>query len=1719
MDNNNTPIDISPITPQEDPFEVDNSEATTAAPSSPETLDSRSFKIKYGLGDIIQKSRDQIYADLQNGDEPDMRERMAGEIDKRKSAALEDTIKQATANKGMPLTQEEVGGLTDIIKNLSQTTDPQTVFEEAYGKQFIGELENTAARNPDNILTDAQQKYPEQVAAELLNNSSMVAKRELLLTKLQNVNDEIKAQGWLGWGFDQAKSMLPGYTDTQLRQNIDSVGVFKGLGLGENLEAQRTALLRMTPTEMKATVDKVVDSLNNGVAGGNPALAASWLQAMVGGDSTDILFHDLSVPMDAAGLGIGKGALKVGKGIVSKIVGKEDAQLLSDTAKAAKDMAQASADPSVSKSTIEAASGDLKQSAITRAVSDAVADAHQATDATKRGLESLSSVHRTDLQKAIANPGRFGQDIVNRIEEMYDAVGPIMQKAAEIGKVERLPEVMSNEVAVRSIVDSMKDTYKGLRNSIIDVSKPYKENLAGNWFVDFYMGHNDGTYFTQRSVAENFIKFHGLNDASIEEGASIAATKVGKAERSIRDSLQLAKDTVEKIDKRIAENKYATDARRQKDLETKSFLTDEAIPNYEKKLSNTLTQKATVEQQGLGYYIKITKPVNETDDAVRDVIAATTNTKVPENSISSFLNAWGLGKYRTPEDTLSKADRANRLIATYNPSELTSLLRKNSPNIQRLATVKPKFTNSRQKWEDFQRVIEQGQELWDVNTKKKGYFFESPDELESAYMSWFKRMPDEDEVLAYFEFKRNMEIDRAFRNIAEHRNQSRVGAETHKVISTDPEGKSFPTPEFSGVTRKVLGGSKSNVAIIGDKYGFEKVKSLASMSTKDKEKLQELIDNGTFKLIEIYNPELRPLNGYGAIDDSRIRYVLAKTVETRDLDWNHVPRRGGGHVEYDYKYYIKQAKMKFDKISGDNWYEGDTTVMPVQVYKMGADFAKKLDAVRKLLKDKQEDAAKNYSNKNLHIPWETVQSWFKGELQPDGKWSGARLSLHEPIQVVEKNRSIASMSDELERRYKNFRNGEKEGSLARQNRVEFSQERDSGDVFTIENKGTADNPLYNIVPAAKVDPITVLNRGLNKIAKSNFMDDYKTMSVEHWLQQAGKYLNASQSEIRHSPFYYFQEAKFLPGTDPIIKGQLETAKFHIQQLIGQPSDTAQKLQRVSQKLADAAYSKLGPDSKLVNEWDLGKLRDPFKLLRSLTYHVKMGLFNIPQFIVQAGNYSNILGIAGYRYAAPGTLGAQLHFWSRLNSSPELIDLFDRMASRFNLPGTSHWRPGEFKEAFEEFKKTGFGNVGGEYAALDDPMNQKVITQGVDTFLDASTMFVRGGEQNSRYGAWYTAFKEFRDKKPFGKLTEQDRSDILQRADLLNINMSRASSSALHSGVMSIPTQFLTYQIRLFELFVSNRITPKERFRMFYTNSLLYGMPMGVGLTGIPAAGYIRQKMMENGYVVGDNFFSTAAMEGVLSAIGAIVTGKGDPSAGTWFDFGDRLGNKGLEFLGGVNRADKTFLDIAGGPAYSIIKGTVEQSDGFLNAMMNLVRPDSELFPLAPEDFIDLLKEISSVNSFYRTLAILNTGRFISKKESWLADATPFQAVFAGLTSFKDQRINDIQTLRAAAESQKEYEKEIEKRFLQEYRRAVVAGKNNDEGQATTYFKRAKAVLAIGGYPEDKISSLVSRAANDNKSVLDRVTFDFYTKKPDKVQGVDALARTQKVKEKQQGITE
>lgn len=77
---------------------------------------------------------------------------------------------------------------------------------------------------------------------------------------------------------------------------------------------------------------------------------------------------------------------------------------------------------------------------------------------------------------------------------------------------------------------------------------------------------------------------------------------------------------------------------------------------------------------------------------------------------------------------------------------------------------------------------------------------------------------------------------------------------------------------------------------------------------------------------------------------------------------------------------------------------------------------------------------------------------------------------------------------------------------------------------------------------------------------------------------------------------------------------------------------------------------------------------------------------------------------------------------------------------------------------------------------------------------------------------------------------------------------------------------------------------------------------------------------------------------------------------------------------------------------------------------------------------------------------------------------------------------------------------------------------DDPDMAKKYFTRAQAWLVLGGYREDRINSLIAKALEDNKSVLDKVDFDFYLRKaPDATKETlrNAFQRTQAIQEGKQ----
>lgn len=1654
------PVD-SPPTSALSPLSIDPQTAIENRVSS-QVAELRSFKAYYGLGDILQKSRSDIYDGMVNGDEPAMRQQAAATINSRKIQATEDAIQKYAQNKGGALSIGDVDYLHNAIDSMKQQEDPNSIFETAYSREYFRALDRSGERNQSTFLLQAKDTNPAQTEQAMQAGQMVMSQREFAQKLYDQADDAEQRQGWGGYTWDIAKGFIPGNLDYTYRGINPEVGKLSGgLLLGTNMEEQAKNVM-MTP-DFKTFTQRAQGMFDQVMSSSGPSAAKTFAHTLMGMSTSDVYLNNVLPLADYATFG------SAAKGAVTGVKSALGLGLKQDVNRGVRTMLKAVENAEPSPGNILAATGDNVQAGILKATSSLVLN-----DVEKQSAEALTSDMQAALAQRAAAPGRGGQELVNRIlESAQNRMTNFLDLVAGVQKVERLPEMLASETATRVLNEEVKGQFPWMSGRIQDVLPAFKDRISNTWYKPVVIGDEDGAYFFSRQTAENFAERYGLDKNAI---------KATDKEVALGPTESISKEEV---------------ARREEEL---ARMADDG---------GSIPDKPYIKQQGVGFYIQKNIPIDETTGRIRTLIEDEANrpgskTYTPNN----FVNAIA-GWFRTPEDTLSLANRQNRLISTVSPSAYIDFMQENAKDIR--ALVGWRNLGNKQRWNDFSRIIKLGTELPDKNGLR-GRFFESPHELEEAYQTHIGRLPDEKEVRAYFAFSDAMEFDRMFRNIAEHRNQLRLGVQSHEIFTLGEDGKARAgSGTFSAVERNHLPGGVGNIAIMGNKIGEEKVMSLQHMDTTMRNTIKDGLNDGTIRILEVYAPENKPLKGFGNIGDVRVRYVAARQVEDNPLEWNHIPQRGGGHIVYDYDHYLKQAMIEKETVGSQvqHIYTGDKTVAAVGIRALGNDFAKKLNDVRGLIKDGNLVAAQEYTEQHLHVSWPKVRDWFVESRNEQGQIIRPALNLDEPVMVVPKGKQISQLDNSLENRYENFFDGTRSGSLSRQFQVEFSGQRDAEGLQALVDKGSKANPLYAMEDAAIVDPIAMMNRALTRIVHTNTMDDYKIFAVEHWIAEAKPYLEDGAT-VQHSPFWHFNNPIWKSGAkgSEIVR-QLETQQKQILSLVGTPSATDSFLNSAAQKLMDATYNRFGMKGILLDpKTVLPILKDPARFIRSVVFHTTLGMFNLPQFLVQSMNYVNILGIAGPRYAMSGSLAAQLHFWSSINADTKIIAHLDTMASKFRMPGVAEWKPGEFTEARNEMMKTGWGNIGREVSTLDDVASEKLINNLGKDFLDAGGIFFRGGERNARYGAWYTAFKEWRDKNPTAILGDADRADILTRADTLNINMTRASSSMLHQGVLSIPTQFYAYQLRLTELLLSKRLTNIEKIRLVGANAAMYGIPTGLGVTGIPFTDNLRKYALENGYVVGDNFLTSLAMEGIPSSLLALTTGN-------WYNVADRYGNKGFDQITSVQRTDKSMLDILGGAAYSKLKDAWGSTDGFRAAIMSAFRDDGKFFPVTIEDMSDIFRGISSVNQGMRLAAAVNIGKWMSRKDTYLTDVTPMNAIFQSITGMQSQNVADVTRKTTSLQDQKALYEEAEKQFTQEFQRFAQAHKDNDPDAARKSMIRGLAWLNIAGYPRDKFMSLVSRAAGNNRSLVDSVDWSFYIQNaPDdsQVQRMKAFQTVQRQKQ-------
>lgn len=1558
----------------------------------------RSAKANYGLGGVVDKTYDDYYKAITNGQEYNVRSEVASQMDIQRYIHLQDQI-TAAARQG------DTENISNAVKG-NTPTDPKSIFEDAFSVKFVNSIYNVGG--PENSwFEDAQRQIPEEVRSDAQDASVYSSKIEYLRTLREDVQAEADQQSWLGWGVDQLKSLTQFYPEAKLRGLQGGVEGFKGLG--SNLEEQALIRLRQPYGDFKTNITNDIAKLRKD----NPQLALQYLDAMIGQSSSEKNLNNaftlMAIPDIATGLGLAK------KAIVGSVLRTQTRTAFKDVIKQV-----ANAEKRPIEVAAADATGNLDEAAVKQASVDATKDIAGKGNPVKETVEQLPDLIRVDIPAMESRPGRFGQEIVNRIKEASGSFKERLISTIEnIQKVERISSPQASEEAVRAIKEDIRGQYRGMDNTILNISDPIHDTTTNTYHVQVNTGTANAQMFGTAEDAFGHAQLNGLSGYQIKP-------------------------------------------------------------------------------DGFGYYLQFKKPLNETTNAVRDYLLATKISQTPDSWLNAFTS-W----LRTPEETMSFEQRMNRKIATYAPSELMKVAKETAGEIQKLAKWTIPGTPRVKRWNDFERILKSARDDIHPDTGEKGYFVRSPGELEEKYMKLVGRLPEKQEIEAYFAFTRIVEMDYALRNLQAYKFASRVGAEQHQIWTIGADGKRINSGFFNGVNRKLFPGGEDTVLVVGDKVGQEKLYIGGhGPDSKALKKLREEVETGERKVVEVHAPENRPLQGFGKkVGDARVRYVIVRSgsAESKPLSLQQIPRREGGHFDYDYEHYVKQANIRPERI-GDQfkvWYEGDTTVMPISVRSMGVDVARKLDAVREAIKAKDMVAAEAHA-KSLGIPFNDVKGWFFPKKDKKGIIQPPKLNLDEPFRVVPQNKSIIDLDKDIEKRYMNnkigttyLNDGTKRGSINQQYQIAYTGQRDSHDVFTLNNTGTHQNPLYALEQAKLVDPIPSMNRAISKITQSTFMDDYKIQAIEHWLREASTFLKAEDSELRYSPFYHFQHPEFKGGVDMKDKSQLMANWHKINQFTGIASSTNAMLHSASQALADSVYNKFGPKGlKIIPTWALAdKDYDPIRWTRSVVFNMKMGLFSVPQFLVHAMTYVNVMGIAGPVRSGQGALGAMLHMWGSLNRSPAILDHLDNIASKMGI-----FKPGEWKEANAELLKTGFINEAGEYALRDDLYSNKVVSSGTHSVLESGQMFFRGGVRSLRAGSWYTAYKEWRELNPTGAITNLERGKILERADILSHNMTRASNSMLHTGIMSIPAQFYTYFLRLAELTMGSRLTGAERARLLGVNMLAFGIPTALGITGLPFDTMLRKAAQDNGYVVGDNFLNDLMTNGIPAAVGAIITGNSDPHKGIWFNVADRYGPKGMQMLDDALNRDKSIWEWMGGAMYSTLANEWAQSSGLRMAAMSGLKGDGKAFPFHVDDVLDLLKEVASVNYAFRAIGMASTGRLLSKNETLLKDNTSVgEAMLSFFTGLSDQKVGDEYTKATTRKEEKAFMQYVGNKFEEEFKRGLREGNNNNPEQAKRFFTRAFQYLEQFGYPEEKRASLIAEASKDDEALIDRMDWEYYLK--------------------------
>jgi hypothetical protein len=1109
------------------------------------------------------------------------------------------------------------------------------------------------------------------------------------------------------------------------------------------------------------------------------------------------------------------------------------------------------------------------------------------------------------------------------------------------------------------------------------------------------------------------------------------------------------------------------------------FRSEAEAQNFASKMYRLPSGSYTIKNEAGNFFIRLTKTIDETDPRIADARIMT------ENATPTNLANVIIGALRSNTYLVSKENARWRHVATYGANAVLS----------RLAAVAEPLAKLGKNEAARLKDILDGER---VRVSNGANPMRTVAEFEQEYSTRFSSLPTDNEIAAWSTYRTIADYAWAMDNVSVYRDKARLGIE-QKSIGFSRLGEDgrwhYVNSDFFEAR------SVENLPTTQEPYGVmwmdvETGRMQFAVSDRNPfhhESLAKALAADNHRVLQVANPRdpvlkgMLDAKGESLARGEPVHYVIVRDIKTKPLNPLQVPYSADLPFHDTGGFFVKQARAHKTGF-GRRVLDGDTVVQRTASNAEGRTLVDAYEQGRQMVR-----AALSSSNANLshvtafvqaHLPFASARDFIKMFRGAPGAPDDAPFDLDTPFVLTASGQRSGDV-----RTYDSMWDDGAElvnPDLSSHNLDNFVTQN-----VGTNKLGTQQTPIVGVNAAATIDPYTVIARAGERLARARFYDDYVHRSVEDWLHEHADTMNVNPAVLSANPMRFFQEPVWRTDYQDRTKmAAAQQSRRAILQMLGQDTQESKIWKWVRQKTVDQIFRARGiKASNIAEAWAFTRRDDPIAIARAGVFHARLGLFNVVQFPLQGSAIVHAAAIDGNPLRA---VQAQFAYWGmRMRGLSEVNPkaqghLTKRVSAALGVSETV------LDEMYEAWRRSGMGIVSGEYGSLDDYLNPKMFfgKGKVGKALNAGTFFFKEGNNWHRGTAFATAFLRWRHFNPEARVDNRALKEIVDRADLMYINMARDSNARWQQGFPSVASTFFAYHARMAEQLLGFRLTSAEKLRLMGTYSLMWGVPIGTvgAAVGVfwPAGEAFQQAALEQGQDVDGNVAYKLFNEGLVDMVLQWASGED-------FNVNERFGPGGLSWLRDL--LDGNFFDVATGASGSWIGDLIATSDNFVGSFVSIFddKPGFEL-----NGFVDAARNISSVNNMVKAWQVWNTGQWLSKNDDLLKDGEAeniLNTMMAAMGITPDEIAEAYLMIR----SNRQYDqvkRAIEKDAMLDIERGLRAIHDGDQQLGKTLFQRAKARFIGAGYTPLEYTEVFKRAIKINYEMIETVGQDFVRRDPE-----------------------